>query len=228
MAPPPLSNPDTVYPWLRARTLLGNSCLPARGGGKMLFHILELSPAPHLYSRQPRCVFILLTAPAVMKLVRCVLATASVPVRIGYYSAFAPSVVQRPTHSFLSAFCNRAYAAAWINLLPCLRTVVPASLCSQKNRTEYLAGVMQTVVVELFLSLPNGNQTLVLDIDVTFISTFLGVGGKQQTVAKSCQRSTLSLIFHDVSDWGIQSLDPPASFTCLTLVAFCPDQISII
>lgn len=47
-------------------------------------------------------------------------------------------------------------------------------------------------------------------------------------MAKSYQLTTQSLIFHVVSGRGIESLDPPALFVCLTLVVFCPDQKRII
>lgn len=103
----------------------------------MVFHILlVLSPAAHLYSRQPQCFvlfwffFFLVTGPTFIELFHCALVTASVPKRIflpdeEYCSVFAPSVAQRRNNSFLSVFCNQAFAAAWINLLPCLRTLVP-------------------------------------------------------------------------------------------------------
>lgn len=93
--------------------------------------------------------------------------------------AFAPSVMQRRNNSVLPVFCNQAFAAAWINLLPRLRTLAfSISLVSKRRRRSHLAVVMWIVFVDAFL--PNENETAVLSIYLNLLG-----GTKQRTEAKS-------------------------------------------
>lgn len=102
----------------------GQQLSPSEAKG--VFHILVLGPAPQLYTRQ--LLFFLVTGLTFIEFSHYALVTALMPTRMflpdrEYCTVFALLVIQRRNNSFLSVFCNQAVAAAWINLLPSLRTL---------------------------------------------------------------------------------------------------------
>lgn len=114
--------------------------------GKLVFHILVLCPAPQLYSRQPHCFCFFVTGPTFMEFFHFALVTASE----SFYLTenIVPCLLKKTNrnNSFLSVFCNHAFTVAWINLLPCLRTLVLPFSISLAS-TDYLTVFTQTVVV---------------------------------------------------------------------------------
>lgn len=210
------SNPDTVYPWLWvSKDAAGQQLSPSEG--KLMFHILVLCPAPQLYARQPHCFCFFVTGPTFLEFFHCALVAASG----SFYLTgnIVPCLLKKTNrnNSFLSVFCNHAFTVPWINLLPCLRTLVLPFSISLAS-TDYLTVFTQTVVFAdtFFLNfsfLLNVNQTLVLYSYVTFIWTLLGQDSNIlcQLLSAVCTVINISRCF-----WLGHRVTWPTCFVCMS------------